>query len=430
MSVPRLLAEEFPGDALSINSGECQGSGRSAPQRALFLVPATIEALVEKGVTEMILERDEGGFFKHVHTTHFPTPRSQQWRLSSRHTVVEIGPEPLDRLRIPRTIFKALYFLKILWVLARLVRSENVTLIRATEPCLRGLVALLLGRLARIPWCVSIHADYDVCYGLAGPLEAPMLFGSRSIARRVERFVLSRAPLILPIRESLKEYVRRLGVSTDRVRIIPHGIDFAPFLGGPDPTFAARYCFEGKTLIVFVGRLAKDNYVLDIPRIARLVLERRADVVFALLGDGRERPVLEQMVRELGLDGHVIFLGFQSRKTVVDFRINAAVNLCLMGGYSLIEAAASGRPVVAYDVEWHSELVRNGESGFLVREGDVGAVANAIVALLESPAFASRLGEAARRRALVVHSLEATRAAKVACYEELLRPGFLSQQSR
>jgi glycosyltransferase involved in cell wall biosynthesis len=302
-----------------------------------------------------------------------------------------------------------------------LVRREKVTLIHATEPCLRGFVALLLGWFARIPWCVSIHADYDVRFRLAGRLEAPMLFGSRSIARRVERFVLSRAPLILPIRESLKEYVRRLGVSTERVRIIPHGIDFTPFLRQPVPTFAAQYGFEGKLLVVFVGRLARDNCVLDIPRIARLVLERRADVVFVLLGDGRERQVLERMVREFGLEGAVAFLGFQPQKTVADFRVNADVQLCLMGGYSLIEAAASGRPVVAYDVEWHSELVRNGESGLLVKEGDQEAVAEAILTLLQSPDLAFRLGEAARTIALRSYSLEMSRAKKINLYQDLLR---------
>lgn len=396
-------------------------SDRCDARRALFLVPATFEALSAKGVADMILERDENGFFEHVYTAHFPAPRSQVLTPSSRHTVLEVGPEPLDRLKGPGVLRKGFYLLKILWVLYRLVRKERVTLIRATEPCLRGFLALLLGRVSRIPWCVSLHADYDVRFRLAGPLEAPVLFGSRAFARKVERFVLTRAPLIMPIRESLKEYVLRLGISMDRVRIIPHGIDLTPFSQLADPNFTARHGFGGKALVVFAGRLSRDNYAHDIPQIARLVLEWRDDVVFALLGDGRERPVLEQTIRELGLDGKVLLLGFQPRRTVVDFRVNAGVNLCLMGGYSLIEAAASGRPVVAYDVEWHSELIRNGESGLLVREGDVDAAAEAILTLLESSEMASRLGGTARRMALHSYSLEASRANKIACYRELLQ---------
>ena len=90
-----------------------------------------------------------------------------------------------------------------------------------------------------------------------------------------------------------------------------------------------------------------------------------------------------------------------------------------MGGYSLIEACAAARPVVAYDVEWHRELVC-AETGALVAEGDGPGLLAAVEDLLSDPARADAMGQTAKTRALARHGLEAARASKTAAYERLL----------
>ena len=65
-----------------------------------------------------------------------------------------------------------------------------------------------------------------------------------------------------------------------------------------------------------------------------------------------------------------------------------------MGGFSLIESCAAGSPAIAYDVEWHGELVRDGETGFLLAEGDAAGLVAAVERLLDDEALAARLGAA------------------------------------
>jgi glycosyltransferase involved in cell wall biosynthesis len=304
-----------------------------------------------------------------------------------------------------------------------LIKRERISLIRAQDPYAIGLLGILLGVLTRVPCCISIHADYDKCYELDGLRGAPVYFGSRKLAKRLERFVLSHAKMVMPIRESLGKSAVANGARPEVIRLIPHGVDLSPFLQDPNPDFKREWGLEGKRLVVFVGRLSKGNYVYDVLEIAKVIRGRYLDVVFAMLGDGSEAESLKLEVEANGLSRYVQILGFQPREVVVGFRQNADVNICLMGGFSLIEAAAAGRPIVSYDVEWHHELVRNGETGFLVPEREIGTASEAIIKLLDEPELGNRLGGNARELAIARHSLEMTSRIKVKWYEELMQSG-------
>jgi glycosyltransferase involved in cell wall biosynthesis len=138
-----------------------------------------------------------------------------------------------------------------------------------------------------------------------------------------------------------------------------------------------------------------------------------------MVGDGPEKSNLEAKCTELNLTTAVRFVGFQTKENIPTIRMMADVNLCLMAGFSLIEACASGRPVVAYDVDWHSELIKDGETGRLVPVGQVEAVAEAICDLLDNPEKSASMGQKARELAFERHAIENTDQMKIRAYEEL-----------
>lgn len=397
-------------------------------RKLLCLVPATLEALEKKGVAWMILERDEGGYFDHVYTVHFllHSPHSQTVVLNEQHTVIEFG---LRLYFLRRTGFfytcLALNAFLFLCQIGKLIERERISIIRAQDPHLNGILGLILERFTGCPCAISIHADYDKRYEIAGKYQgAPVILGSRALGRLVERIVLSKARMVMPIRETLGEWAVARGANPERIRIIPHGVHVQEFLRPADPQLKKEFGLEGKRLVVFVGRLHQMNYVEDILKTTTQVMEHFPEVVFLFVGEGPERENLCSLAKELKAEGNVKFTGYQPWNKVVDFRLNADVNLCLMAGFSLIEAALSAKPVIAYDVEWHCELVKNGETGFLIKEHDVDAVANAIITLLDDPQLAQGLGSNARRLAMERHSMEATSRIKVQWYDELLRSGI------
>jgi glycosyltransferase involved in cell wall biosynthesis len=174
-------------------------------------------------------------------------------------------------------------------------------------------------------------------------------------------------------------------------------------------------------LISFVGRLAKENFVFDIIEMVRLLSKKRKDFVVLFVGDGPERGKLQELVQEYDLSSTVIFSGFQARDKVISIRRQSFLALCLMGGLSLIEACAAGCPTISYDTEWHHELIKNGETGFLIKEGDLDALMKAVIYLLDHPEEACKMGTRARELAITRHELSHTSEVKRNCYKELLR---------
>jgi glycosyltransferase involved in cell wall biosynthesis len=288
---------------------------------------------------------------------------------------------------------------------------------RATDPFWCGFYAWAASKLTGIPFCISIHADYDRCHQLNGRERGtPLLF------KMLERFVLPRTPLVMPIREYLIQGAVKRGADPTRIRVIPHGISI--------PEFTARDIKDIKDnlgiapikkMISFVGRLARDNYVFDVIELAKRLSKIRDDFVIVLAGDGGERKKLETLVHEYDLSSAVMFTGFLPKDKVISLRRQSLLALCLMGGFSLIEACMAGCPVIAYGVEWHYELVKNGETGFLISENDLEALTRSVIYLLDHPKEALQMGARARELAMARHDISYTSEVKKNCYRELLQ---------
>lgn len=393
--------------------------------RILFVVFTTLADLERKGVSDMILQRDENGFFERVITVHPIAPSTRRIDLDATHSVYELGWDRFfgaQTMRKLRLLWAPVQFLRAVWVIRTLIIQERINIVRATDPYFAGLIALLakLGTGVRV--CVSIHSDYGKRFELDGPKGAPTVFGLRWPALMIERLVLLGVDLVLPIRESLGDYAVQHGANPRNVRVIPHGIDLAQFAN--PPLWDVRNYFgidAGKFLISFVGRLSKENYVDEVLALARQLCQRRNNFTILMIGGGNEEQRLRAEIQQNSLLAEVVRIeGFHPREVVVAVRTQSDVNLCLMGGFSLIEACASGRPVISYDIEWHSELISDGKTGRLIREHDVAALASAVEAFWDDPEFSRHTGSTARQLVFSRHDLDASSAIKVACYRELL----------
>ncbi len=140
---------------------------------------------------------------------------------------------------------------------------------------------------------------------------------------------------------------------------------------------------------LLVGRLsAVKGHILAIDAFAQIASDiPNASMVF--VGDGDLRPSLERAVAEAGLEGRVTFLGWQSAEGVRDAvrRASVLVQPSFAEGLPVVimEAMAQGRPAIASQVNGMPELVRPGETGWLVPPGDVAALSDAMIAAARLP---------------------------------------------
>lgn len=374
-------------------------------------MPSDYDALRQKGVDRMILERDEDGFFERVITVHPLANCRRVIDLSPVHRIYELGVG--HGLAAPWRILAAFSDV------VRIALSERVDVIRATDAYVMGLLAWWVSRSLRLPFCVSIHADYQKRFALSprGLMRAVL----RRAAGVMPPFVLRRAHLVLPIREHLRPSLLAAGANPERIRVIPHGINLSPFRDEHPSTFRQMFGLPPDVKIIsFAGRLSADNYIADIVHAIAEVVSRRGDVVFMIAGEGPESPLVQLLIANLHYKEFVRLLPFQSYEKIVALRRISSASLCLMGGFSLIEACAAGSPPIAYDVEWHSELIIDGINGFLVAEGDIKKVVSAIDRVLDDGDAAAQMGKRAQATAFACHDLARTTQIKRDCYSLLL----------
>jgi glycosyltransferase involved in cell wall biosynthesis len=201
------------------------------------------------------------------------------------------------------------------------------------------------------------------------------------------------------------EVLRARGIPPERIHFLPNGVDRQWADLSLDRAAArAHYGLgPGQRVVLFLARLVASKRPLDAVRAAHEVLRKSVDAVFVFAGDGPERVVCERAVRAAGIGEFVRFLGAVPHDEVP--RLMAASDLFVSTGaltnraLPTCEALLCGVPVVAYDTGDTATIVRTGETGHLIRDGDVSALADAVASLLANDEARARMGNAARRLA-------------------------------
>jgi glycosyltransferase involved in cell wall biosynthesis len=180
----------------------------------------------------------------------------------------------------------------------------------------------------------------------------------------------------------------------DRMHIVHCGVDPNRYTG----TKVAR----SGNQILFVGRLAAVKGVPVLLEALETLRRNRPDLHLTLIGDGPERAELEAEAQNRGLSEAVTFAGYKSQSDVAT-TLNQS-DLLVLPSFAegvpvvLMEAMASGLPVVATQIAGIPELVEQGISGELVPPGDSAALANALERVLADPAAATKMGAAGRAK--------------------------------
>lgn len=207
------------------------------------------------------------------------------------------------------------------------------------------------------------------------------------------------------------------GVARDRIECIVNGVDADRFRPGEaDGRLHAACGLDPHVpLIGFVGRLSPEKGPHLFVRAAALALMQRPELHAVMIGDGPMRPSVLALADELGISSRLHLPGVRSDIAECLHELTIVVSTSHAEGtpLSVMEAQASGVPVVATHVGGVPEIVVIGETGLLVPPGDAEALANSITTLLDDPQMHARFSHAARER-MIVHFSLASRQAKLA----------------
>jgi glycosyltransferase involved in cell wall biosynthesis len=290
------------------------------------------------------------------------------------------------------------------WRLARFLRCQRIDLLQVYFPD-STYFGTLVGRLAGVPRIVRTRNNLG--YWLTR--------GHRWLGRLCNVFTDATVANCAACRDAV---VRDEATPAQSVVVVPNGVDLGRF-AGIAPVGARR----GPPRVGIVANLRPVKALESFVRAAAAVRRAHPDATFLIAGEGDQRPVLEGLVKELGLRDRCHLLGRVTDTPAFLESLDVAVLCSRSEGMSnsLMEYMAAGRPIVATSVGANPELIHDGVHGLLVPPGDPARLAAAIQRLLAEPDRADRLGSAARRKAEQYYSLESRARRFEEFYQALLR---------
>jgi glycosyltransferase involved in cell wall biosynthesis len=190
------------------------------------------------------------------------------------------------------------------------------------------------------------------------------------------------------------------GFDRDRITVSYPGIDHEVCTPHPEGPGVGR---AAEPLLAYVGRLQRYKGVDCVLRAIAVLHREGRSVRFVIAGKGADRPRLEGLVGELGIEALVDFRGYISEAEKIDVLRRAWANVYPSPkegwGITNIEAAACGTPSMASDSPGLRESVVHGETGFLIPHGDVDAWADRLRQMCEHPNQVAGMAAAAIRHA-------------------------------
>ncbi len=281
-----------------------------------------------------------------------------------------------------------IYFWKAYFFSRKLARRNNYDLSHSffTVPC--GFISLLLKWKFKIPYIVSLRGSdvpgysdrFTFIYKLIGPLF---------------KLIWSKADAVVSNSEGLK----KLALETSRnqkIGVVYNGIDTGIF----KPKESLR---PNEKFIITAGAsriTARKGLKYIILALSKLIPEF-PQISFRVLGDGNERKNLEELSKELKVEKNVEFVGRVPREKTPSYYQEASLFVLpsLNEGMSnaMLEALASGLPIIATDTGGTKELLKDGENGFIIKMKDSDDIAEKIKKLIGNNELREKMGAKSRK---------------------------------
>jgi glycosyltransferase involved in cell wall biosynthesis len=275
------------------------------------------------------------------------------------------------------------YILSGVWAAFRICWEKRIDILHVHWPFPHGLMALFPAWLRGVKVVSSCHSA-----------ELALASGNKASTRVLASCLRRSAAVTANSRHTADLIQKMAGIDSE---VIPYGATVRI-----ETESLASADLPAVPLLLFSGRLIQRKGVQFLLQAMPLILAKRS-VRLVITGDGHCRAEWDALSRELGLSDQVEFAGFVSNE-----RLGELFRACTIYvhpaiyddrgdteglGVVLIEALRNRKPVVASRVGGIVDVIKDGSTGLLVPEKDPGAIAAAVLRLLEDPALARRLGE-------------------------------------
>lgn len=245
------------------------------------------------------------------------------------------------------------------------IKDLNIEVVHTQTPFFIGAIAKYVSLRNNIPLIFTYHTQYDK-YSHYVPLPQNSV---KKTAISWSRIFCNRCNWIIAPSQEIKNFLESIGITTP-VEAIPTGIDLDEFNNLKPQEFREKIKVgKNEKVLITAGRLAKEKNMEFILRSFRLILNEYENIKLLIIGGGPYQKALEKYNEKLNLKENTIFTGAVPKKEVIQYcaasDIFVFASVTETQGLVILEAMATGKPIVAIESTGVNEVVEDGVEGFL-----------------------------------------------------------------
>ena len=266
-----------------------------------------------------------------------------------------------------------------------IIRKKQISLVHVNTNIISGIPAIIAAKLSGIPCICHIRQTRR------------LIKRERFFAKWIDRFILINKQAIETYREDINE---------NKISTVHDGLEITEF-NDTGSSLRNEFSLDSQPVVGLVGRIVEGKGQREFILAAEQVLKSLPNAKFAIVGDAKGGTVdYQNKIKELAnnkkLANSCIFTGWRNDAMGIiadlDVLVQASTTFPEGFGLTIIEAMALKKPVIATNIPGPSDIVIDGETGFLGQPGDINMMAEKILYLLNNPDIAKKMGEAGRRR--------------------------------
>ena len=396
----------------------------------------TFQAIKEKKLHEAIYSRNLNGYFEVVWSVHpFASITSNSiqkknfgkfeiFKINDNNFFIEGKFGRFFTIRKLKIINFLLSQIEIFFFLKRLIYDEKIDYIKAHDPHYNSLLAYLLSKITKIPFLVRVSGNFDKIYKDTKRPILKRFFVFRSIEKFFERFIFKKADFVIAPNKDNLEYAFSNGLKRNKGEIVRYGsLIYKNHLTKPnlrkDKSFFRRELnLDDKfNYLIYVGRLEKVKRVIDLIPIMKNINDPQIKLL--IVGHGSQEKELKHAIKSNNLSQTIYLIGEKDQEWLSRCLPNCSCFLATHTGRALAEASFAGLPIVGYDIDWHSEIIQDGLSGFLVNTNDFNSFSESILKILNNNNLSEKFSNNIRESAEKLLSPNKIIEIEVECFDKL-----------
>ncbi len=370
----------------------------------------TDKKIFEAGSAARMRMIEYGTLFKELHIIIF-TLKKQGFKAEKIAENVWIYPtNSLSRFLYPFSAFR---------LFKKNLKQTAFDVVTAQDPFETGIAARLIARKIKKPLHIQIHTDFLSRYFKKN---SPLNW----LRVRIAHFILLKASAVRAVSERIRSSLSAISPDLPaRTIVLPIYTDMSKFIDGPVSFNLHEKYPQFSFITLMVSRLTPEKNIPTALAIMREVVIKNPKAGLVIVGDGPDKHYLQALALKYHLDRNVIFESWQDELAPYYRSADIFLTTSFYEGYglTLIEAGASGCPIVSSDVGIAPEIIENGKTGFVCDSVEPQDFTEKIILLMESPALRKTLGDSLR--AAVSQKFAQTKESYLASYKTMLEKAAL-----